>query len=85
MINRIKWNENIKHIFASFFFSFGDWEGIQEKDKSLPKANAEYGDSKFLRLRLIIDFESKFPSRTIASYNLGIPYTSKTSFEAKFA
>jgi hypothetical protein len=47
----------LEHIFASFFFSFGDW-GVyaQEQDKSLPKANAEYGDSKFSEAEAIIEF-----------------------------
>jgi hypothetical protein len=69
-------------LHPSFLASLGQ-EGIRE-DKSLPKANAEYGDSKFSEAEANYRISnSKFPSRTIASYNLGIPYTSKIKLRSK--
>jgi tetratricopeptide (TPR) repeat protein len=80
---------SVKHIFASFLFLLCGLGGVsaQEKDKSLPKANAEYGDSKFVEAEANYRISnSKFPSRTIASYNLGNAiYKQNQAGEAKFA
>jgi hypothetical protein len=44
----------------------------QEKDKSLPLANEEYADNKFVDAEANYRVSnSKFPNRTVASYNLG--------------
>jgi tetratricopeptide (TPR) repeat protein len=78
-----------KHILASFFFLVWGMAGLyaQEKDKSLAKANAEYGDSKFAEAEANYRISnSKFPNRTIASYNLGNTiYKQNQVSEAKFA
>ncbi|EIA10093.1 tetratricopeptide repeat protein [Flavobacterium frigoris] len=78
-----------KYIFASFFFLLWGLGGVfaQEKDKSLPKANDEYADSKFVDAEANYRISnSKFPSRTIASYNLGNAiYKQNQASEAKFA
>jgi len=78
-----------KYIFGSFFFLLWGLGGAsaQEKDRSLPKANTEYGDSKFVEAEANYRISnSKFPSRTIASYNLGNAiYRQNQAAEAKFA
>lgn len=44
----------------------------QEKDKTLPKANEEYAQSKFVDAEADYRIShSKFPKRTVAPYNLG--------------
>jgi hypothetical protein len=40
--------KNLKHIFTSFLLFFGLGQYLQEKDKSLPLANEEYADNKFV-------------------------------------
>jgi tetratricopeptide (TPR) repeat protein len=78
-----------KHIFVSFLFLLWGIATVtaQEKDKSLPKANAEYQDSKFAEAEANYRISSsKFPGRTIASYNLGNTiYKQNQASEAKFA
>lgn len=44
----------------------------QEKDKTLPKANAEYAEKKFVEAEANYRISnSKFPKRTVSAYNLG--------------
>jgi TolA-binding protein len=59
----------------------------QEKDKSLPLANEEYADNKFVDAEANYRVSnSKFPNRTVASYNLGNAiYKQNQASEAKFA
>jgi tetratricopeptide (TPR) repeat protein len=80
---------SIKYIFGSFFFLLcapGDLSA-QEKDKTLSKANEEYSENKFVEAEANYRISnSKFPSRTIASYNLGNSiYKQNQASEAKFA
>ncbi|SDW17416.1 tetratricopeptide repeat protein [Flavobacterium degerlachei] len=78
-----------KHIFASFLFLLWGLGGVfaQEKDRSLPKANGEYGESKFADAEANYRVSnSKFPGRAIASYNLGNAiYKQNQASEAKYA
>jgi tetratricopeptide (TPR) repeat protein len=78
-----------KYILASFLFLLWGLGGVsaQQKDKNLPKANEEYGDSKFVDAEANYRISnSKFPGRTIASYNLGNAlYKQNQASEAKFA
>ena len=44
----------------------------QEKDKTLPKANDEYNESKYADAEADYRISnSKFPNRSVAPYNLG--------------
>lgn len=78
-----------KYIFVSFLFLLWGLGGVfaQEKDRSLPKANGEYGESKFADAEANYRISnSKFPDRAIASYNLGNSiYRQNQASEAKFA
>lgn len=79
----------IKKYFI-FLFLFPLW-GLggyaQEKDKTLPKANDEYAQKKFVEAEANYRIShSKFPKRTVAPYNLGNSiYQQKQSAEAKYA
>jgi tetratricopeptide (TPR) repeat protein len=59
----------------------------QEKDKTLPKANEEYAEKKFVDAEANFRIShSKFPKRTVAPYNLGNSiYKQNQIAEAKFA
>jgi tetratricopeptide (TPR) repeat protein len=59
----------------------------QEKDKTLPDANEEYKQNKFVDAEANYRIsESKFPNRGIASYNLGNTiYRQNQASEAKLA
>lgn len=59
----------------------------QEKDKVLPKANEEYAAKNFVEAEADYRIShSKFPSRTVASYNLGNSIYRQNQFsESKFA
>lgn len=59
----------------------------QEKDKTLPKANEEYSENKFVDAEANYRIShSKFPKRTVAPYNLGNAiYKQNQISEAKFA
>ena len=59
----------------------------QEKDKTLPKANEEYAQKKFVDAEANFRIShSKFPKRTVAPYNLGNAiYKQNQIAEAKFA
>jgi len=59
----------------------------QEKDKTLPKANEEYAQKKFVDAEANFRIShSKFPKRIVAPYNLGNAiYKQNQIAEAKFA
>ncbi len=59
----------------------------QEKDKVLPEANEEYAAKKFVDAEANYRIShSKFPNRTVASYNLGNSIYRQNQFsESKFA
>jgi tetratricopeptide (TPR) repeat protein len=59
----------------------------QEKDKTLPKANEEYSEKKFVEAEANYRISnSKFSKRTVAPYNLGNAiYRQNQMTEAKFA
>ena len=59
----------------------------QEKDKTLPKANEEYAEKKFVDAEANYRIShSKFPKRTVAPFNLGNAiYKQNQAGEAKFA
>ena len=59
----------------------------QEKDKTLPTANEEYSENKFVDAEANYRIShSKFPKRTVAPYNLGNAiYKQNHIAEAKFA
>lgn len=59
----------------------------QEKDKTLPKANEEYSEKKFIEAEANYRIShSKFPKRTVAPFNLGNSiYKQNQTAEAKFA
>jgi tetratricopeptide (TPR) repeat protein len=59
----------------------------QEKDKTLPKANEEYSQKKFVEAEANYRIShSKFPKRTVAPFNLGNSiYKQNQITEAKFA
>lgn len=59
----------------------------QEKDKTLPKANAEYAEKKFAEAEANYRISnSKFPKRTVSAYNLGNAiYKQNQIEEAKLA
>ena len=59
----------------------------QQKDKILPKANAEYAENNFVDAEADYRISnSKFPNKTVATYNLGNAiYKQNQVSEAKFA
>lgn len=59
----------------------------QEKDKVLPKANEEYAANNFVEAESDYRISnSKFPNRTVASYNLGNTIYKQNQFsESKYA
>jgi tetratricopeptide (TPR) repeat protein len=59
----------------------------QEKDRTLPKANKEYSENKFVDAEANYRVShSRFPNRTVAPYNLGNAiYKQNQIAEAKFA
>jgi tetratricopeptide (TPR) repeat protein len=78
-----------KYIFITFSLLFLGLGGVfaQEKDKTLPKANEEYADNKFVDAEADYRISnSKFPNRAAAPYNLGNAiYKQNQAAEAKFA
>jgi len=78
-----------KYIFTTFSLFFLGLGGLlaQEKDRSLPKANEEYADNKFVDAEADYRISnSKFPNGTAAPYNLGNAiYKQNQASEAKFA
>lgn len=73
----------ILYILLTFSFAVS----AQEKDKSLPKANEEYSEKKFVEAEANYRIShSKFPKRTVAPFNLGNSiYKQNQIAEAKFA
>lgn len=59
----------------------------QEKDKTLPKANEDYAQKKYVEAEANYRIShSKFPKRIVAPYNLGNAiYKQKQSAEARYA
>jgi len=59
----------------------------QEKDKTLPKANEQYAEKKFVEAEANYRIShSKFPKRTVAPFNLGNSiYKQNQAAEAKYA
>jgi tetratricopeptide (TPR) repeat protein len=78
-----------KYFILVFLFPLWGLGGLfaQEKDKTLPKANEEYAQKKFVDAEANFRIShSKFPKRTVAPYNLGNAiYKQKQTAEAKFA
>jgi hypothetical protein len=79
--------KNFKNTYlrlSPFYFRVGA-VFAQEKDKSLPLANEEYADNKFVDAEANYRVSnSKFPNRTVASYNLGNAiYKQNQASEAK--
>ena len=73
----------ILYILLPFSFAVS----AQEKDKTLPKANDEYSEKKFVEAEANYRISnSKFPKRTVAPFNLGNSiYKQNQIAEAKFA
>lgn len=73
----------ILYILLAFSFAVS----AQEKDKTLPKANDEYSEKKFVEAEANYRISrSKFPKRTVAPFNLGNSiYKQNQMAEAKFA
>ena len=73
----------ILYILIPFSFAVS----AQEKDKTLPKANDEYSEKKFVEAEANYRISnSKFPKRTVAPFNLGNSiYKQNQIAEAKFA
>jgi tetratricopeptide (TPR) repeat protein len=73
----------ILYILLPFSFAVS----AQEKDKTLPKANNEYSENKFVEAEANYRISrSKFPKRTVAPFNLGNSiYKQNQIAEAKFA
>ena len=73
----------ILYILLPFSFAVSG----QEKDKTLPKANDEYSEKKFVEAEANYRISnSKFPKRTVAPFNLGNSiYKQNQIAEAKFA
>ncbi len=77
-----------KYFILVFLFPLCGLGGLfaQEKDKTLPKANDEYADKKFVDAEANYRIShSKFPKKAEASYNLGNAiYKQNQNSEAKF-
>lgn len=73
----------ILYILLAFSFVVS----AQEKDKTLPKANDEYAEKKFVDAEADYRIShSKFPKKAAAAYNLGNAiYKQNQNSEAKFA
>jgi tetratricopeptide (TPR) repeat protein len=78
-----------KYFILVFLFPLWGLGGLfaQEKDKTLPKANEEYAQKKFVDAEANFRIShSKFPKRIVAPYNLGNAiYKQNQIAEAKFA
>lgn len=75
--------KGLLYIFTLFTFAVS----AQEQDKTLPKANDEYTEKKFVDAEANYRIShSKFPKRTVAPFNLGNAiYKQNQASEAKFA
>lgn len=78
-----------KYFILVFLFLLWGIGGLfaQEKDKTLPKANDEYNESKYADAEADYRISnSKFPNRSVAPYNLGNAiYKQNQASEAKYA
>jgi len=77
----------MKNFILYILFTLSFAVSAQEKDKTLPKANEEYSEKKFVEAEA--DYRvshSRFPKRTVAPFNLGNSiYRQNQIAEAKFA
>ena len=77
-----------KYFIVLFLFPLWGLGGYaQEKDKTLPKANDEYSESKFVDAEANYRIShSKFPKKSAAAFNLGNSiYKQNQASEAKYA
>ncbi len=76
-----------KNIILYLLLLFSFVANAQQKDRILPKANAEYAENKFVEAEANYRIsDSKFPNKATAPFNLGNTiYKQKQSSEAKFA
>lgn len=78
-----------KYFILVFLFPLWGIGGLfaQEKDKTLPKANEEYSQSKYADAEADYRISnSKFPNRSVSPYNLGNAiYKQNQASEAKYA
>jgi tetratricopeptide (TPR) repeat protein len=77
----------MKNYILYILLPFSFVVSAQEKDKTLPKANEEYSEKKFVEAEANYRISnSKFPKRTVAPFNLGNSiYKQNQIAEAKFA
>lgn len=77
----------MKNLLLYILLPFSLAVAAQEKDKTLPEANEEYKQNKFVDAEANYRIsESKFPKRSTAPYNLGNTiYRQNQISEAKFA
>jgi len=77
----------MKNYILYILLTFSFVVSAQEKDKTLPKANEEYSEKKFVEAEANYRISnSKFPKRTVAPFNLGNSiYKQNQIAEAKFA
>ncbi|CAD0003163.1 tetratricopeptide repeat protein [Flavobacterium chungangense] len=77
----------MKNLLLYILLTFSLAVSAQEKDKTLPDANEEYKQNKFVDAEANYRIsQSKFPKKAIASYNLGNTiYKQNQASEAKFA
>ncbi|MDX6180733.1 tetratricopeptide repeat protein [Flavobacterium sp. Fl-77] len=77
----------MKNLLLYILLTFSLTVSAQEKDKTLPDANEEYKQNKFVDAEANYRIsQSKFPKKSISSYNLGNSiYKQNQVSEAKFA
>ncbi|MDR7372671.1 tetratricopeptide repeat protein [Flavobacterium aquidurense] len=77
----------MKNLLLYILLTFSLAVSAQEKDKTLPDANEEYKQNKFVDAEANYRIsQSKFPKKGVASYNLGNTiYKQNQASEAKFA
>jgi tetratricopeptide (TPR) repeat protein len=77
----------MKNLLLYILLPFSLAVAAQEKDKTLPEANEEYKQNKFVDAEANYRIsQSKFPNKATASYNLGNTiYKQNQASEAKFA
>lgn len=77
----------MKNLLLYILLTFSLAVSAQEKDKTLPDANEEYKQNKFVDAEANYRIsQSKFPKKAVASYNLGNTiYKQNQTSEAKYA
>lgn len=77
----------MKNLLLYILLTFSLAVSAQEKDKTLPEANEEYKQNKFVDAEANYRIsQSKFPKKATASYNLGNTiYKQNQASEAKYA